>query len=102
MALMAMNSPLIAGSSFQEVNMGLKSVKAIRAFYSKGKPVQVGEIVAVPSLFASELIASNKAEAVDTVSVAVPAKENAITYSDHRAELMDSAVENELSKIEKS
>ena len=80
MALMAKNSPLIAGSSFQEVNMGLKSVKAIRAFYSKGKPVNVGEIVSVPSLFASELIASNKAEAViiEVPVNVIPVKEEAI------------------------
>ena len=60
--------------------MGLKSVKAIRAFYSKGKPVNVGEIVSVPSLFASELIASNKAEAViiEVPVNVIPVKEEAI------------------------
>ena len=99
MALMAKDSPLIAGSTFQEVNMGLKSVKAIRAFYSKGKTVQVGEIVSVPSLFASELISSNKAEAV---IVEVPPKEDAVTFDKHREELMDNtAVADELNKIEK-
>lgn len=70
MALMAMGSPLIAGSLIQEVNMAVRTIKAIRAFYLKGQVVSVGDTVSVKDSMASELISSNKAVAVEDVKPA--------------------------------
>ena len=83
MALMAMNSPLIAGGYFQEDNMAVRAITAItaiRAFYLKGQVVSIGETVTVKDSVASELISSNKAvPAVEVKEVIAPAITDVIT-----------------------
>ncbi len=43
----------------------IKRVRVLRSFYWQGKPIPVGELVELPSLFCDELISGHKAELVD-------------------------------------
>jgi hypothetical protein len=47
--------------------MQMKKVTALRAFYFQRKLIAVGTPIELPSVFAIELIAANKAEAVAEV-----------------------------------
>jgi hypothetical protein len=50
--------------------MEMTKVKVLRAFWNAGERVDVGTVITVPRAFALDLMAVNKAEAVD----AAPAK----------------------------
>lgn len=44
--------------------MKTQKVRVVRAFYWKGEPTKVGDVVEVPEVFAAELVAAKKAERV--------------------------------------
>jgi len=67
MALLAMGSALVAGSSQESpMQVQLTKVRVVRAFYFDKKPTKVDTIVEVPKIFAAEMVAANKAEFVDS------------------------------------
>ncbi|HKQ24095.1 MAG TPA: hypothetical protein VJT81_06600 [Burkholderiales bacterium] len=67
MVLLAAGSALVAGSSYQETDVQAQTqkVEVVRSFYFNRKPLPVGSIAELPAIFAREVIASNKAKAVN-------------------------------------
>lgn len=63
MPLLAAGSALVAGSHQEEI-VNEKRVRVTRAFYYQRKACQVGDLVALPPVFALEMIAAHKAEPV--------------------------------------
>jgi hypothetical protein len=61
---------LIGGRSIpREMMMLTKKVKVVRAFYFNREIQKKDAVVELPSLFASEMIAAKKAEAIEPVAV---------------------------------
>lgn len=64
--LSATGSPLVAGSAISEnTQMQTMHIKVLRAFRYKGETVPVNDKLEVPTTFGRELIAANKAEAIE-------------------------------------
>jgi hypothetical protein len=56
---------LIEGRAIpREITMATRKVQVLRSFYYERTAMKVGDTVELPALFANELIANNKAQAV--------------------------------------
>lgn len=75
--LLATGSALVAGGA-AETDMQTKQVRVLRAFYFNGEPTKVGAIASLPKVFADEMIAAKKAEAVEALAPKPPAPSKSV------------------------
>jgi hypothetical protein len=60
----AAGSVLVAGSFQPETQMDTKKVRVLRPFYYRGQVLEKDSVVDLPKVFAAEVCASRKGEAV--------------------------------------